>query len=101
MDRIKKEPANLDPESLNELPFADDQSLTNEDEKAIQEHMSNLKALNFRSLTNLLMPIMDTHKKTRAQNSPMRNEMFAKGCQQNQARQDQRNGRNNTNPTPY
>ena len=41
MDRIKNE-ANPDPEALNELLFTDDQILINEDEKAIQEHMSNL-----------------------------------------------------------
>ena len=41
MDRITKE-ANLEPESLNELLFADDQSLAHESEKRLQEHTSSL-----------------------------------------------------------
>ena len=43
MDRITKE-ANLEPEVLNELLFADDQSLAHESEEHLQEHTSSLNS---------------------------------------------------------
>ena len=43
MDRITKE-ANLEPEALNELLFADDQSLAYESEGRLQEHTSSLNS---------------------------------------------------------
>ena len=43
MDMIAKE-ANPDPEALNELLFADDQSIFHEDEGQLQEHTPNLNA---------------------------------------------------------
>ena len=41
MDRITKE-ANLEPEALNELLFAADQSLAHESEERLQQHTSSL-----------------------------------------------------------
>ena len=41
MDKIAKE-ANLEPKALNELLFADDQSLAHECEEHLQEHTSSL-----------------------------------------------------------
>ena len=43
MDRITKE-ASLEPEALNELLFADDQSLAHESEERLQEHTSSLNS---------------------------------------------------------
>ena len=43
MDRIPKD-ANLEPEALNELLFADDQSLAHESEERLQEHTSSLNS---------------------------------------------------------
>ena len=43
MDRITKE-ANLEPEALNELLFADDQSLAHKYEERLQEHTSSLNS---------------------------------------------------------
>ena len=43
MDRITKE-ANLEPEALNELLFADDQSLAHESEERLQENTSILNS---------------------------------------------------------
>ena len=43
MDRITKE-ANLEPEALNELLFADDQSLAHESEERVQKHTTSLNS---------------------------------------------------------
>ena len=43
MDRITTE-ANLEPEALNKLLFADDQSLAHESEECLQEHTSSLNS---------------------------------------------------------
>ena len=43
MDRITKE-ANLEPEALNGLLFADDHSLAHESKERLQEHTSNLNS---------------------------------------------------------
>ena len=41
MDQITKE-ANPDPEALNELMFADDQAMVNNDKTQLQEHTDQL-----------------------------------------------------------
>ena len=41
MDQITKE-ANPDPEALNELMFADDQAMMNNDKTQLQEHIDQL-----------------------------------------------------------
>ena len=44
MDKITKE-ANPEPEALNEMLFADDQSIANEDEKKLQKHTNSLNTI--------------------------------------------------------